>query len=130
MIEYRAFYNWFRDATKDDDAETSVRVHTDLLARATLAGIRKIQTLFVEARMSLRGPVAAAATVPVNEAAAAVRGSDGTYPAVPLPDEFEPMLQAYVLAWHYARDAADAKDESLARHWNNRFADLAGVPRL
>ena len=80
MIEYRAFYAWFRDATKD--------------------------------------------------AAAALSSSGTGYPKIPLPDEFEPMLQAHVMANYYARDAQDAKDESLAKHWNNRFADLAGIPRL
>lgn len=129
MIEYRAFYQWFRDATKDDDAETSVKMDPRHLERATLAGIRKIQTLFAEARMDGRGRANAVPTAAVNETAAAVLGASG-YPVLPLPDEFEPMLQAYVMAWHYARDAADAKDESLAKHWNNRFADLAGVPRL
>jgi hypothetical protein len=129
MIEYRAFYAWYRDATKDDDAADSVKVGTDLLARATLAGIRKIQTLFPEARMDLRGRLATVPTTAVNETAAAVQGTSG-YPVIPLSDEFEPMLQGYVMAWHYGRDAQDAKDESLAKHWNNRFADLAGVPRL
>lgn len=129
MIEYRAFYKRFRDAIKDALAETSVQVNTDHLALATLAGIRKIQTLFPEARLDLNGNRSDLATVAVTETQAAVKADTG-FPKIPLPDEFEPMLDAYVLAWYFARESQDMKDESLSRHWNNRFADLAGVPRL
>ena len=68
-------YQWFRDATKDDDAETSVKVDPEHLSRATLAGIRKIQTLFPEARMDGRGRSAAVPTAAVNETAAAISGT-------------------------------------------------------
>lgn len=129
MIEYRAFYKRFRDVIKDSATADSLKVNTDQLARTTLGGIRKIQTLFPEARMDIRGNRADLASAAVNESTAATL-ADESYPAIPIPDEFEPMLEAYVMAWYFARDAQDAKDENLARHWNNRFADLAGVPRL
>jgi hypothetical protein len=129
MILYKDFYQRFRDVIKDAATEESVRLPGAQLALAARAGIRKIQTLFPEARLDLRGTRLELASAEITETAAG-QSTDGAYPAIPLPDEFEPMLEAYVLAWYFARDSQDVKDESLSRHWNNRFADLAGVPRL
>ena len=131
MTYYKTFYPEIRDFLKDEDAEAVAAISPDSLARACLKGIRRIQGLFTEARMDRTGRVAPMADTAYTETQAASKlAATSDYPVIPLPDEFIPALEAYVLAWAFGRDSSDVKDESLAKHWNNRFADLAGLPRL
>lgn len=129
MIYHKDFLQRIRDYLKDADTDATANIPQAELSRAVLAGIRKIQTLFPEARMDDRGRLAPVVTAPVTEAQAVVQVG-GDYPKIPIPDEFEAVLEGFVLAWAHSRDSNDVKDESLAKHWNNRFADMAGLPRL
>ena len=131
MMYYKEFYPGIRDFLKDEDAEAEATISPDALARTCLKGIQRIQNLFPETRMDRTGRMAQAAATAYTETQAKDKlAATGDYPVLPLPDEFIPALEAYVLAWAFGRDSSDVKDESLARHWNNRFADLAGIPRL
>lgn len=120
------FFAQIRCRLDDADEDASARLQSDELGRATLAGIRKIQTVFPEARMDIRGRMAALASTAYTETTAAEKSEAGDYPAIPLPPEFEPALEAYVLAWNFGREAQDAKDESLMRFWDRKFAELTG----
>ena len=121
------FFTLIRGRLKDADDDDTATLQSIELGRATRDGIRKIQTMFPETRLDIRGRLSALEATAYTDATAAVQ-VDGDYPTMPLPPEFEPALEAFVLAWAYGREAQDAKDESLMRHWENKFAELTGLP--
>ncbi len=121
------FFTLIRGRLKDADDDDTATLQSIELGRATRDGIRKIQTMFPETRLDIRGRLSALEATAYTEDTAAVQ-VDGDYPTVPLPPEFEPALEAFVLAWVYGREAQDAKDESLMRHWENKFRELTGLP--
>lgn len=121
------FFTLIRGRLKDADDDDTATLQSIELGRATRDGIRKIQTMFPETRLDIRGRLSALEATAYTDATADVL-VDGDYPAIPIPPEFEPALEAFVLAWAYGREAQDAKDESLMRHWENKFAELTGLP--
>lgn len=119
------FFTQIRGRLKDADEDATATLQSAELGRATLAGIRKIQTLFPQTRLDDRGRLAALESTAYTETTAEAE-VDGDYPTIPLPAEFEPALEAYVMAWAFGREAQDAKDESLMRFWDRKFAELTG----
>ncbi len=124
---FKDFFTQIRGRLKDNDADAAARLKSAELGRAAQAGIRKIQTLFPEVRMDVRGHMRPLFDTLHNETTARQKGEDGQLPSIPLPPEFEPALVAFVMAWAYGREASDAKDESLLRHWDRRFMELTGA---
>jgi len=124
-MTYKEFFQRIRDNLKDADTDATAHIQSAALGRATLAGVRRIQGLFSETRLDRRGLFRPVETVAYTETTANVE-VDGSLPSVPLPLEFEPAIEAYVMEWCHARDARDQKDLDLARHWQNRFMLLTG----
>ena len=124
-MTYKDFFQTIRDNLKDADTEATASIPSAELGRATLRGVRKLQTTFPEIRLDRRGRQAAIETASYTEATAAVK-VDGAYPVIPVTEEFEPALEAYVMAWAYGRDSNDAKDESLFRYWQGCYDQLTG----
>lgn len=129
-MTYRDFFDQIRDNLKDVDTEATASIPSAELGRYVLKGVRKIQTMFPEVRLDRRGKLCGIETVAYTETTADVQ-TGGEYPAIPLPEEFEPVLEAFVMSCCYGRDSNDVKDDSLFRHWQNRFDQLTGaaVPR-
>lgn len=118
-MNYTEFFRQVRDKTKDELDAASPKVLSELMGRHTLAGLRKILGLFPEARLDIRGRLAPLPALAYNE-------TSGATVDLPLPAEFEPALEAYVVAAIYGSDAEDIKDESLFRYWDKRFKELTG----
>jgi len=125
-MDYRDFFDQIRDNIKDVDTEASASIPSAELGRYILKSVRKIQSMFPETRMDRRGSLKALETTAYTETTADVM-TNGQYPAIPLPEEFEPVLEAAVMTCVYGRDSNDVKDESLFRHWQNRYDQLTGA---
>lgn len=119
-MKYTEFFANIRDNLKDADTDAAAHVLPAALGRATWTGLRKIMQGFPESRVDARGRLATLPSVALTESTA---GTDD----LPVPPEFEPMLEAYVMEWAHARDARDSKDLDLASYWKNRYDQLAGV---
>lgn len=129
MTYYKDFIQGIRDYLKDSDTDATASIGTEMLGRAIKSGVLAIQTLFPESRLDSRGLSKALETVAYTKTTAETKVG-GDYPVIPIPDEFIPALEAHVLNWAHGRDSRDVKDESLARHWFNRWVDLTGQKRL
>lgn len=123
---YKDFFRQIRDNIKDVDTEETASIPSAEIGRYALKAVRKLQTTFPETRMDSRGRLNALETVAYTETTASIQ-SNGLYPEIPLPEEFEPALEAAVMMSVFARDSNDVKDDSLFRHWQNRFDQLTGL---
>jgi hypothetical protein len=94
-MTYRDFFDQIRDNLKDVDTEATASIPSAELGRYVLKGVRKIQTMFPEVRLDRRGKLCGIETVAYTETTADVQ-TGGEYPAIPLPEEFEPVLEAFV----------------------------------
>ena len=124
-MTYTDFFSQIRSNLKDADTDATARISGSELGRAIWNGVRKIQSLFPESRLDTRGYLKKVETASYTDTTAAIP-VNGELPEVPLPVEFEPILEAYVMEWAHGRDAQDSKDLDLSRHWRNRFDMLTG----
>jgi hypothetical protein len=125
-MTYKDFFRQIRDNLKDVDTDATASIPSAELGRFILKAVRAIQTDFPEARLDSRGNLRSLETVAYTESTAGTLTA-GAYPPIPLPEEFEPALEAHVMASCHGRDSNDAKDESLLRHWRGRYNELTGV---
>lgn len=120
MTTYTQFFQLIRDSTHDKLDSAGARVVSEVLGRYTLRGLRKIMGMFPETRLDRHGRMCELPTVALAESSAGAL-TNGSYPSLPIPPEFEPALEAYVLYSIYGMDSNDVKDESLFKHWQNVF---------
>lgn len=118
-MKYSDFIQQIRDKTKDVLDAATPKVISALVGRHTLAGLRKIMVSFPETRLDSRGKLLPLPTEAFSESTA---GDN----ELPIPSEFDPALEAYVLAAIYGSDAEDVKDESLFRYWDKKYKELVG----
>jgi hypothetical protein len=119
-MKYSEFFAQIRSRTKDVADGSGEKVSSVAIGRFTLAGLRRLMSTFRELTLDSRGRMSALPSVSYTEATAGVE-------ELPLAAEFEPALEAFVLASIYGSDAEDVKDESLFRYWDGKFKELTGT---
>lgn len=124
-MTYKDFFRQIRDNLKDVDTDATASIPSAELGRYILKAVRAIQTNNPESRLDSRGNLRSLETVAYTESTAGTL-TGGAFPPVPLPEEFEPALEAHVMASCHGRDSRDAKDEYMFRHWQKRYDELTG----
>lgn len=123
---YKDLFRQIRDNLKDVDTEATAGIPSAELGRYILKAVRAVQTTFPETRLDFRGRLNPLETTAYTESTAGTL-TGGDYPVIPVPAEFEPLLEAHVMASCHGRDANDAKSDSLYKFWQGRYNELAGV---
>ncbi len=129
MTYYKDFFQEVLDYIKDADTDATARVSHDIIGRAIRRGIVTIQRIFPESRMDARGRFITD-TIPTYTLATAGVQVGGDYPAIPLPDEFIPALNAFILHFIHGMDSRDIKDQNLASYWHKRWRELTGQKEI
>jgi hypothetical protein len=119
-MKYSEFFAQIRSRTKDVADGSGEKVSSVAIGRFTLAGLRRLMSMFRELAIDSRGRLSDPPSIYYTEATAGLE-------VLPIPPEFEPALEAYVLASIYGSDAEDVKDESLFRYWDGKFKELTGT---
>jgi hypothetical protein len=118
-MTYLEMFQIIRDRTKDTVDAESPDVTSTVVGRFMLFGLREIMGKYPETRLAMNGRMAALPTTAYTLATAGIN-------VLPIPPEFEPALEAYILKSIYALDSQDVKDESLMRFWEKKYLELMG----